>query len=774
MITLAENSEKTSIELNAMRQQAQHFKEEISSLKIQTLVANAADILPLVWPLKTFIACNPLHGLEILSFEDALAKGERFFATSFTNVELEAVNRELIKWCQAFLDEGQATIIMPEREKGFYCAWATLAPFDKRLHSQSAETRKWLSDLPAKPEDALLLCLEKLKVDIDKREDYLRHVLAQLPGWAGYIKRHSDWQNKDTALKNPINLVDFLAVRLAITCALWPDAGKQPFSPRYSSEGNTQALTLLEEREEDYRQHLLNGIMPQAKRLVEEPTQTQRPDAQLVFCIDVRSEPLRYRIEQQGNYETLGFAGFFGLPVRLHNYNNNEASDSCPVLIKPRHDVYEQPIAQNLHIISRHQKGKEILRTLKAFYQDLKYNFATPFALVETLGAWCGLWMLWRTLAPTSSVLSKGSLIQNLMPSISTKPIIQTQPAYSNRGIEPDEQALYAETALRMMGLIKNFGLLIILCGHGSTTQNNPYASALDCGACGGNHGGSNAKILAEILNTQGVRTALKKNGITIPEDTLFIAAEHDTTTDEVSIYENVIRNNGHCEILKKLETGLTKAKEANNTSRCRHFGLNASGSSAVEETFRRSCDWAEIRPEWGLARNAAFIIGPRLLTKDVDLEGRCFLHSYDWKEDENEQSLETILTAPMVVAEWINTQYFFSSIDNVAYGSGSKITHNITGKLGIMQGNASDLMHGLPLQSVKSGDDELYHEPLRLQTVVYAPRQKIDSIIARQPILKTLFFNRWVILVAIDPQDNKAYLLDRNQNWQAIANAEF
>ncbi|MBM3197936.1 MAG: DUF2309 domain-containing protein, partial [Chlamydiae bacterium] len=295
MITHTENSKEPSIESNAMPQRVQHFKKESSSLQIQTLIANAADILPLVWPLKTFIACNPLHGLETLPFEDALAKGERFFATSFTTVELETVNCELIKWCQAFLDEGQATITMPEREKGFYCAWATLAPFDKRLHSHSAETRKWLSDLPAKSEDALLLCLEKLKVDIDKREDYLRHMLAQLPGWAGYIKRHSDWQNKDTALKQPINLVDFLAVRLAITCALCPDAGKQSFSRGYSSERNIQTLTLLEEREEDYRQHLLNGIMPQAKKLVKEPTQTQRPDAQLVFCIDIRSEPLRYR-----------------------------------------------------------------------------------------------------------------------------------------------------------------------------------------------------------------------------------------------------------------------------------------------------------------------------------------------------------------------------------------------------------------------------------------------------------------------------------------------
>jgi uncharacterized protein YbcC (UPF0753/DUF2309 family) len=185
-------------------------------------------------------------------------------------------------------------------------------------------------------------------------------------------------------------------------------------------------------------------------------------------------------------------------------------------------------------------------------------------------------------------------------------------------------------------------------------------------------------------------------------------------------------------------------------------------------QTKLRSIDWSQPRPEWGLAGNAAFIIGPRSLTKNIDLEGRCFLHSYDYAQDVECNSLNVILTAPMVVAQWINAQYLLSTMNNVAYGAGSKITKNITGKIGVMQGNASDLMTGLPLQSVYISDSEAYHEMQRLMTVVYAPRAMLDKIIAKQEILKKLFGNGWVRLTCIDPSDNQIYFLNEDIKWQS------
>ncbi|KAB7731513.1 DUF2309 family protein [Rudanella paleaurantiibacter] len=731
---------------------------------MQDAVSRAGRVLAPVWPLKTFIACNPLQGLESMPFEQALREGTRLFGLPEISPALEAVNRQLIKWGHVFLDEGQATIPMPNRHLGFYAAWRQLAFLDDELHGFDDDRREWLKALPEAPEDAILLCLEALGVIEEEHVPFLSQSLAYLPGWSGYVKWRTEWQTPPAVNPNPITMTDWLAVRLAITSMLWPDAYqptiRQALSP-VATEKVEKTMIQLEQSEAVYRRQLLTQLLPQARQL---GVAEQRPDAQLVFCIDVRSEPFRRRLEAQGRYETFGFAGFFGLPIRVHHHADPEAHDACPVLLKPRHEVHETPLADEAQL-QRFQTGGRVLKGLKATYNALKYNFATPFALVETLGAACGLLMLGRTLAPVSSQRLRESLTGAIQPEIPTKPDCCATPA----GISAAEQATYAETALRLMGLTTGFGKLVVFCGHGSTTQNNAYASALDCGACGGNHGGPNAQLMAQILNTPSVRQKLAQNGIEIPTDTVFMAAEHNTTTDEVTLYDEPLATTNASK-LQGLQTALVAARRSNSANRYNTFGRSSEGVDTVGATVRRSADWAEVRPEWGLARNAAFIVGPRQLTRQVDLEGRCFLHSYEWESDVESKLLETILTAPMVVAQWINNQYLFSTLDNVAYGSGSKVTHNVAGKLGVMQGNASDLMHGLPLQSVFASDETRYHEPQRLLTVVYAPRYRIDQIIERQPVLQTLFFNGWVKLVAIEPTDNRAYRLDVSGIWQRLA----
>lgn len=731
-------------------------------VNIKTLIANAAEIIAPLWPMQTIIARNPLQCIESLNFEDAIAMGETFLTDSsdMTGSASSEVNRELVKWCQVFLDEGQATITMPEREKGFYRAWSLLAPFDNKLRSY--KKNEWILTLPSEAEEAVFFCLKRLTIPDDQIEEYLKYSLTELPGWAGYIKWRAGWQNKSAGFKNPITLTDFLAVRLVITCAIGEDGKKVEFKKNgfHSKAFDKEFFKELKSKEEKYLQALLKLAIPEVIKLNKGKEPLSRPAAQVVFCIDVRSEPFRMRLEREGNYETFGFAGFFGLPVSIHSYNTDKVKDCCPVLIKPGYEVFEEPISEENARISHHQKGRSFLDMFRGFYQDLKYNFATPFALVETLGIWCGFWMAIRTIMPISSVKFKQAIQEKLTPTLATLPRIDIPLA---------NQIIFGESALRMIGLTKNFSRLVVLCGHGSQTENNPYASALDCGACGGNHGGPNGKILATILNSYEVRAALLEKGIAIPDDTLFVGAEHNTTTDEVVLEDHGVVNRTHKEIAEKLKADFSKAGIANSQYRCRTFGLDVSPINAKKHVLKRSSDWAEVRPEWGLARNAAFIIGPRSLTKELNLDGRCFLHSYKWEEDEAGKSLETILTAPMVVAEWINTQYFFSTLNNIAYGSGSKITHNVIGKFGIMQGNSSDLMQGLPLQSVNTTDDHCYHEAMRLQAIVYAPRSRIDSNIEKQSILQTLIFNHWVILVAIDPLDGKPYRLIGKAEWVEI-----
>ena len=728
----------------------------IEKIGVEEAVTKASDIIAPVWPLKNFIAVNPLQGLEDQPFEEAVRESARYRKIQDSGNQRHLnVNRELIKWCSAYFDEGQATLAIPGRQAGFYRCFADLANFDSKL-SQSSADRVFLKGLPVSSAEALSLCLDKLKIPERKRVAFLRQSLAALPGWSGYVKWKSNWQSPLEASRCPATLVDYLAVRMVLTCILFPNAAvaqvKDIPEPAFLEQ-----LSSIEKR---YRESLLGKLLPQAAKVGEKST--SRAKAQLVFCIDVRSEPFRRAIESRNDYETFGFAGFFGVPVRVKGFGEEKAYDSCPVLLKPGHEVEEGPCCSHAHKAEKHGRGRSLIKHAKSFYQSLKYNFATPFALVEMLGPFSGLWMTAKTFAPSAASKLQSDAVGRILPVVDVAPTLD--------GISDSRQADFGEQALRMMGLTSGFAPLVVLCGHGSTTQNNAFASGLDCGACGGNHGGANARILAAILNSKAVRALLGERGLEIPEDTLFLGAEHDTTTDEMQLFGIHALTYEHTEKVEELRADLAAARAANATARCRTFGADtADTQNGIGVAFERSRDWAQVRPEWGLARNAAFIVGPRELTRLVDLEGRCFLHSYDWQSDTAGKYLTTILTAPMVVAQWINSQYLFSTIDPVAFGAGSKVTQNVAGKIGVMQGNASDLMHGLPYQSVYAADGQPYHEPQRLLTVVYAPKSKLDPIIRGQDVLRKLFENEWVRMACIEPTDQKSYFLTKDLKWQEL-----
>ena len=280
---------------------------------------------------------------------------------------------------------------------------------------------------------------------------------------------------------------------------------------------------------------------------------------------------------------------------------------------------------------------------------------------------------------------------------------------------------------------------VVVFAGHASRTANNPFGSSLGCGACAGNPGGPSARVLAAVCNEAAVRTELRERGIDVPEDTVFVAGQHDTTTDEVELYAGDVPES-HDGDIERLRSDLDVARIGAAAERADDMGTDA--ESGVRETERRGADWAETRLEWGLAGNAGFVIGLRALTDELDLDGRSFLHSYDPSTDPDGDALEAIMTGPMVVTQWINTQYYFATVDNAVYGSGSKVTHNPVGNVGVYQGNGGDLMTGLPLQSLMSADDELYHQPLRLSVVIHAPVEHVTGIVAEHEAPSELLNN--------------------------------
>lgn len=718
---------------------------EVLHLKVQESWAKIAPF----WPLKNLVAVNPLHGFEDLPFEEAVRQGQGYFQQKDLPEQMQDINRETIKWLQAFFDEGQATIKMPLRHGGLLKAMRQFLPFDKNI-CRSQKIITWLKNLPQLPEDIITECLSYLHIPTEMQTQYLTLMLTTLPGWASYTQYYVAWADSaNQSQPYPLTRQDYTAFRLLLTCLLWP-GGKRLldwYDNATQNKNDQLRLESLQQSESAYRISLLEKLSQQT--VVTEAS----PNAQLVFCIDVRSEPFRRALETQGCYETLGFAGFFGVPVSIHNDITGERYASCPVLLKPEHHIKENPAC----LSDDCQRGYNQIQIFRKLYQSLKYTFTTPFALVEALGIVSGFWMGIRTFLPHSAYFFRNRVSQKFSQNL---PVIP-----NSESIPFEVQCQYAGRALKMMGLTTHFAPLVVFCGHGSTTQNNAYATALDCGACGGHQGAPNARILASILNDKRIQNFLKDKNIIIPETTYFLAGKHDTTTDTVEIYDY----EAPAKILKNvtlLKADLEKAREINSQWRAQEMGIRHQPGGAAQKAFLRAHDWAQVRPEWGLARNAAFIVGPRTQTQNINLEGRTFLHSYDWKQDEDGTSLTTILTAPMVVAQWINTQYFFSTLDNVAFGGGSKITKNITGKIGIMQGNASDLMHGLPLQSVFKTDHEPYHEPLRLMTIVYAPPLFIDRIISQQETLQRLFGNGWVHLFCIDPTEGKTYHLQRDLKW--------
>jgi len=276
--------------------------------------------------------------------------------------------------------------------------------------------------------------------------------------------------------------------------------------------------------------------------------------------------------------------------------------------------------------------------------------------------------------------------------------------------------------------------------------------------------------VAAAILNDPRVRAGLSERGIKVPEDTWFLGALHDTTTDDVELFDADRVPASHDDDVRRLRESLEAAARGARAERAALLNLKA-GEPVDAQILHRSRDWSQVRPEWGLAGCAAFIAAPRHRTKGRDLGGRSFLHSYQWQDDEGFGVLELIMTAPMVVASWISLQYYGSTVDNRVFGSGNKVLHNVVGTLGVLEGNGGDLRTGLPIQSIHDGD-KLIHEPLRLNVMIEAPIDAMNAVIDKHQMVRDLLDNGWLYLFAIDENGAVSHRYDGDLSWMALSNA--
>jgi uncharacterized protein YbcC (UPF0753/DUF2309 family) len=764
--------------------------------RLRAFVTIASDIVGTAWPLDTFVAVNPLAGYETTTFEDATARAAVLFRARVlppvaapradsqvaddprerADALIESigahttlgdacvqlgwgdvvgrVNERVSRWLGAFCDRGEAAWPMPHRDLGFYRAWKRLARHENALAAGGGRYRKAIDALPDRADDALLANLDALDIPEPRWIGYLERHLAQSAGWSAYIKQLVGQRD------SRIDLIALLAVRTwyerhecaavgrthgvpgtygAFRSWLSSNAARVPRSSDtdFDCVAHGLAIERLEERERAFRDDVLARI----RRAPAE--QRARAEAQFVFCIDARSEPLRRAVERAGPYETFGFAGFFGVPLRYRPFDSAHTVAQAPVLVRPSITVGERPdaaTAQHLRRVAARLGAREDLAD-----GALSHPVAA-FAGVEAFGLLAALRAARRTYVASR-----------------TRDARPLQPLAIDE-IGADERVFLADSVLQIMGLTRDFAPLVVLCGHGAATVNNAFSAALDCGACGGNRGLVNARVVCAILNDPKVRRGLSGRGITIPAETLFVAAEHDTTRDHVRFVRDDVPAERSGRVIE-IERAVNAAALANRRQRETALPPSPLG---LGDARARAADWAQVRPEWGLARNAGIIIGPRSLTRNVDLEGRCFLHSYDPGADAGGAVLEQILTAPLIVAEWINLQYFFATVDPERFGSGDKVLQQAIGGLGVVAGNGGDLRLGLPLQSTTVGTTP-YHEPLRLQAMVCAPTARIDAVIARQTVLQRLFDNRWVSLIAIDPDTGSAQRYTGSFTWLAV-----
>lgn len=719
------------------------------------------------------------------------------------------IHPPLIRLVGAYLDQGIAYWPMPLREEGFLSAARKIMSQSKAVARQHltkvpAEFQRQVQDKMS-VDDVVLDALERLAVAPEDWEAFITAELLALRGWAGMVRMLENDVSLAPHDRVRCSIMEFLAVRLTYTVAAlldvvgdttqWHSAQLPP--PRHDplthvgrffdvaqllGLSSTELRSLSNEEfgrldheviacNEIERRRLLHiAYERRHERLILLPLARHRAmprieppgdrlAAQVVFCIDEREESIRRALEEvDPSIETVGAAGFFGVTINYAGIDDAAGMSLCPVVVKPAHVVREQAVEEHTYV---HKKRRWLRR---AWAKVVRNGFISSRTLVRgwISTACLGFLSLFPLLLRVLSPLAYGRFIKRMnrafLPEPRTEFTFMRDDEASRdattglmNGFTTQEMADRVYAVLGPAGLHKAHARLVVILGHGSTSLNNPYESAYCCGACGGRTGAPNARLFALIANRPAVREALRAKGIVIPEDTWFLGGYHDTCSDDIEFFDVDLMPESHHGDLARVHQSLNKARMLNAHERSRRFEAadrSLSPELALHHVQERAEHIGEPRPEYGHCTNAVAYVGRREFTRGLFMDRRAFLISYDATLDPTNEALARVLGAVIPVCGGISLEYYFSTVDNEVYGSGTKLPHNVSGLVGVMNGYQGDLRTGLPVQTVE------IHEPVRILFIIETTPERLMSVIKANPELTEFVCNNWIRVATMDPDD--------------------
>ena len=720
--------------------------------------------------------------------------------------------------CAMYLDRGSGDWSMPGRMDSFFA-------FALQILADRPTTQAWQADAGREAQFILNdgitaeLFLDTLltwqQADPAHHPSILKRSMMAHPGWAGMMWRLERYPAERAVPNQPVRLVDYLAIQLLLEKHLCLEAMGGASAMRSSGIALRADLTLAIEQslhqfvgptddawdlfyaiasdperslpllddhephalcaavegftrdhrriiwqesfEASYRNRVLSVIS--VRRQAPDPGPAARPEFQVMTCLDDREESFRRAVEEAyPAAETFGGPGFFGLPVRFTPIGQIITQDICPLHVKAVHHVREVPAEGRSH--ARFQQQQSFSRVMHRL--DKASRTSVGGSLVAGL---LGL-LAYPALVVAFLLPHLGARLRAAIARAS-RSFVKTD--FEMKADSEEGAFSIADQAERVHALMVNIGMtgpfsrIVVFLGHGSTSVNNPHKSAYDCGACGGNEGVANARLLARLANSTVIRIELAKRGIKIPSDTWFLGGMHDTCNESIIIEDLDIVPRWAVGMVNQVQAKLNHCVRINSVERCRRFHsapFLPTPDAALRHVQSRSADLGQPRPEVGHANNAMAVFGPRQWTRGVFLDRRSFLISYNPQSDQEGIYIERMLAGIMPVISGINLQYYFSRVDNDRLGCGTKLPHNPVGLFGVQEGATGDLRTGLPRQTVE------IHHPLRLMVLVASTPEILIRIIEKQPEVGRVVRNGWVRLVCMDFRDGSTHLYQESQGF--------